>query len=181
MKLARIVPLLVLCACTSSKSNVPLEAPDLKFKKAFIVAAIKSSNRKEVEEHVAAELQRRRPYVQVIPSYEQFPNPSDVHHQELMMFLESHDVDLVITIVPFVEAALAKHQDSSDVARDDLGHYVDHMDAQPIVGRFGVQVVGWDVATKKPVYAKTSQVIVGTVDGPNGVTDFAVHTVTRDI
>ncbi len=181
MKLARIAPLLLLSACSTSKTDAPLEAPDVKFKKAFIVAAIPSDGRKDVEERVAAEVQRRRPYVQVIPSYAQFPNPDEVKQQELLSFVRNHDIDMIITIVPFAETVLTQHDDWSDVAQDDVGRYVEDMSAQSLVGRYGVQVVGWEVATRKPVYAKTSQVIVGSVQGPSGVADFAIQAVTRDI
>lgn len=181
MRLARFVPLLLLGACSSTKSSVPLEAPDVKFKKAFIVAAVGPEYRKDIEDRVGAEIQRRRPYVQVIPSFGQFPNPNDVGRNELASFLKSHDIDFVVTIVPFAETYAAKYDQWDDVAGHELGEYVEGMETQALVGRYGVQVVGWDVATKLPVYAKTRQVVVGEVSGPNGVVEFASDTVTRDI
>ncbi len=181
MRLARLIPLLLLGACSTTKSSVPLEAPDVRFKKAFIVAAVGPEYRKDIEDHVAAEIQRRRPYVQVIPSFDQFPNPNEVREHEFISFLKSHDIDLVVTIVPFAETYAAKYDEWDDVAESELGTYVEGMDTQALVGRYGVQVVGWDVATKHPVYAKTRQVMVGEVSGPNGVIEFTADTVTRDI
>lgn len=181
MRLARLIPLLLLGACSSTKSNVPLDAPDVKFKKAFIVAAVGPEYRKDIEDRVAAEIQRRRPAVQVIPSFGQFPNPEDVSRHELQSFLSSHNIDMVITIVPFAETYSAKYDQWDDVANQELGTYVEDMHTQALIGRFGVQVVGWEVATKRPVYAKTRQITVGEASGPNGVVEFAADTVTRDI
>ncbi len=63
----------------------------------------------------------------------------------------------------------------------EFGDYVEGLSPHTLLGRFGVQVVGWDVDTREPVYAKTSQILVGEVSGPDGITDFAVESVTQDI
>ena len=181
MKLARIVPLLLLGACSSTKSNVPLEAPNVKFNRAFIIAAMGPEYRKDVETRAAEEIQKRRPHVQVIPSYGPFPDPNEVSENEFKTFLKSRDIDFVVTIVPFAETAAARYDDWQDVAAEEVDHYVGDMKVQALVGRYGIQVVGWDVATKKPVYAKTRQIMIGEASGPNGVVNFAVDAVTRDI
>jgi hypothetical protein len=181
MRLARIVPLLLLGACSSSKSSVPLEAPNVKFNKALIIAAMGPEHRRDVETRAAEEIQKRRPHVQVIPSYGPFPDVNEVSETEFATFVKSRDIDMVVTIVPFAEAALTSHDGWDDVANDHVGHYVEDMKVQALVGRYGIQVVGWEVATKKPVYAKTRQTVFGEAAGPNGVVEFTVDAVTRDI
>jgi len=181
MKLARFVPLLLLGACSSSDEKVALEAPDVHFQKAAVMAAVAPENRKEIEDRVAAELERRRPGVQVITTWEAFPNLEEVSEVYLMNYLNRYGVDMLVTIVPFSETTNASYDEWSDVASDQMGGYVEDLDERVLLGRFGVQVVGWDVPTKQPVYAKTSQIMIGDVAGTDEVADFAVTTVTRDI
>ena len=146
-----------------------------------MLAAVEPGNRKEIEDLVAQELKRRRPDVEVITTFESFPDLDAVTDQRLMDYLNRYGVDMLLTIVPFAETRNASYDDWSDVANDELGAYVQDMEAQVLIGRFGVQVVGWDVPTKHPVYAKTSQILVGEVAGAEEVASFAVATVTRDI
>jgi len=181
MSCARIVALLLLGACSSSRDDIALEAPDVHFQKAAVLAAVAPEDRREIEDAVAAEIERRRPGVQAITTWEAFPNLEGVSERYLMNYLNRYGVDLLVTIVPFSETTNASYDEWSDVASDKLGGYVEDLNERVLLGRFGVQVVGWDVPTKQPVYAKTSQIMVGDVAGTDEVADFAVATVTRDL
>ena len=59
-----------------------------------------------------------------------------------------------------VESAAASH-DWPHVAGSDLMNYYDHLTPSALVGRIGIQVIGWDVRTKRAVYSKTSAIQVG--------------------
>jgi hypothetical protein len=183
MNLARFIPLpLLLAACSSPETEpVELEAPDVKFKKAAILAAVAPENRKEVEDFAVAEIKRRRPKASVIATWPKHPNLEAITEESFREFLEDEGIDLVVTIVPFVETVAAGYNELSDVAGEEIGLYVEDMRAHALAGRFGVQVVGWNVETKEPVYARTSQILVGEVAGPQGVAEFAVESVTRDL
>lgn len=178
MRLARLALLLLVAACASSKDRPPLEAPNVHFNKALIVAEVAPDKRSEVEGIVANEIQKRRPHVQVIQSAEQFSDFGRVTRQQFLAYLQAHEIDLVVTIKPFAELARPEYASWSKVSKNELGDHVEHIQPTALVGRFGVQVVGWDVATRRPVYSKTSQTLVGSSSGSQGVADFAVTSVT---
>jgi len=178
MRLARLAPLLLVAACASSKDRPPLEAPNVHFQRALIVAEVAQDKRAEVEGIVANEIQKRRPHVQVIQSADQFPDLEHLTREHFLAYLQSQAIDLVVTIKPFAELARAEYASWPKTSKTELGDHVEHIQPSVLVGRFGVQVVGWDVATKRPVYAKTSQTLVGSSAGPRGVADFAVTSVT---
>lgn len=178
---ARFAWLLLLGACSSPQPKVPLEAPDVHFKRAAVLAAISPENRKEIEDLVASELERRRPDVEASSTWEEFPDLGKISRQGLINYLQFHGIDMLVTIVPFSETISASYDDWSDVADDDLGVYVEDLTPQVLAGRFGVQVVGWNVPTREPVYAKTSQVMVADVAGVRGVADFTIVTVTHEL
>jgi hypothetical protein len=180
MKLSRFLPLLFLGACSSPQTDIPLEAPNVKFKKAAILAAVAPQHREEVENLVAAELERRRPESQAVATYGPLPDLDELTGQGLLNYLNYHSIDLLVTIVPFAETLSASYQ-WEDVASDEIGIYVEDLTPYVLAGRYGVQVVGWDVSSREPVYAKTSAIMVGETTGPAGVADFAATTVTRDI
>ena len=178
MRLARLAPLLLVAACASSKDRPPLEAPNVHFNRALIVAEVAEDKRAEVEGIVANEIQKRRPHVQLIQSVDQFSDFKKVTRDQFLAYLQSHEIDLVVTIKPFAELARAEYASWPKTSKTELGDHVEHIQPTALVGRFGVQVVGWDVATRRPVYAKTSQTLVGSSAGPRGVADFAVTSVT---
>ena len=180
MKLTALasLALLALAACQSKpKESVPLEAPNVHFKKAIVLAAVAEDKRKEVEDMVVAELLRRRPDTKVTPSYKQFPDLGKATHERFKAYVDTQDVDMVVTIVPFAEIVAARYADWNKEPHELVAYY-DDLSPAALVGRFGVQVVGWDVKTKRPVYAKTSEILVGEAVGVQGVTDFAVATVS---
>ena len=178
---ARLACLLLLGACSSPQPEVAREAPDVHFKRAAVLAAISPENRKQVEDLVAAEIERRRPDVSATSTWEEFPDLGRISTQGMLNYLQFHGIDLLVTIVPFSETISAGYDDWSDVAQDELGGYVGGLTPQVLAGRFGVQVVGWNVPTRAPVYAKTSEILIGDVAGPRGVADFAIATVTREL
>lgn len=184
MKFARIVPLCLLslaaCKTASTEQAVQLEAPDVHFRKAIIVAVTDNENRHAVEDAVAEEIHRRRPYTQIMTSYKAYPDLHKLTEERFQSYVYNHGIDIVVTIVPFAETVSAGYDDWTDVAGDELVPYVEKQPAGALVGRYGVQLVAWDVKTKRPVYAKTSQILVGELAGPNGVAEFAAATVTTE-
>lgn len=164
----------------ASHPNPPLEAPNVHFQKALVMAEAPLEKRREIERMVADEMQRRRPHVQVVLSSDQFPQLGQVSRENFLAYLQNYEIDLVMTITPFAEAVKMNYTDSL-ANKQELGQHV--MDARPnaMVGRYGVQVIGWDTKTRRPVYAKTSETLIGSASGPRGVADFAVTTVSRDI
>ena len=182
MNILRItaLSLALLGACTTpaKQSAPPLDAPNVVFKKAMVVAAFVPDQRQQIENLFATEIQRRRPAARVIASYQQFPEMGKTTENRFAAFLDTQAVDLVVTIEPFGEVMKTNFDDWSDIANVALGQYYGAMAPQELKGRIGVQVVGWDVKTKRPVYAKTSEILVGEAVGVQGVTDFAVTTVS---
>ena len=180
MKLVRSTLLLALGACSSPEPTLPPKAPGVYFTKAAVLAAVDSDNRREVEDIVANEIHLRRPEVELISTWEQFPELAGLTEQRVIEDLQRQRVDLLVTIVPFSEEKRARYDDWSDVASDTLGTYVERLDAQSLRGTAGVQVVAWDVATRAPVYAETTELLVDEIAAPRDVIDFTVGTVTRD-
>jgi len=187
MKLAALAPLLLVSAplavssgCASSHQSAPLEAPNVHFQKALVMAEAPLEKRRQIERMVADEMQRRRPHVQVVLSSDQFPQLGQVSRENFLAYLQNYEIDLVMTITPFAEAVKMEYTDAR-ASQEELGKHV--MDARPnaMVGRFGVQVIGWDTKTRRPVYSKTSETLIGSASGPRGVADFAVTTVSRDL
>ncbi len=186
MKLTVVAPLLLVSAGLAAASGCAshptpaLEAPNVHFQKALVMAEAPLEKRREIEKMVATEMQRRRPHVQVVLSSDQFPQLGAVSRESFLAYLQNYEIDLVMTITPFAEAVKMDYSDTK-ASRQELGQHV--MDARPnaMVGRYGVQVIGWDTKTRKPVYSKTSETLIGSASGPRGVADFAVTTVSRDL
>ncbi len=167
------------CASTEKEQPAPLEAADVRFERAVVLAAFPARSRRDVEDIAVAELERRRPNAQVLASWKEFPDVESVTGESFRDYLVENDIDFVVTIVPFAETITASYDDWSDEAADELDDFVEQVNAGALAGRFGLEVVGWDVATRAPVCSRTSQFLVGDVAGPNGVAEFAVATVTR--
>jgi hypothetical protein len=185
MKLSVITPLLVSAGlafasgCASHKSP-PLEAPNVHFQKALVMAEAPLEKRREIERMVADEMQRRRPHVQVVLSSDQFPQLGQVTRENFLAYLQNYEIDLVMTITPFAEAVKMSYTDTAAM-KEELGQHIVDARANAMIGRYGVQVIGWDTKTRRPVYSKTSETLIGSASGPRGVADFAVTTVSRDL
>src|SRR5262249_38114775 len=153
-------------ACASSHESAPLEAPNVHFQKALVMAEAPLEKRREIERMVADEMQRRRPHVQVVLSSDQFPDIEHVSRENFLAYLQNYEIDLVMTITPFAEAVSQSYGQWTAIKDEELGEHVVRAQAHSMVGRYGVQVVGWDTKTRKPVYAKKSETLMGASAGP---------------
>src|SRR5262245_41234347 len=104
MKIAAVAPLLLLSAslgglvsslpgCASSHESAPLEAPNVHFQKALVMAEAPLEKRREIERMVADEMQRRRPHVQVVLSSDQFPDIEHVSRENFLAYLQNYEID----------------------------------------------------------------------------------------
>jgi len=170
-----------LSGCATSHESAPLEAPNVHFQKALVMAEAPLEKRKEIERMVADEMQRRRPHVQVVLSSDQFPDIEHVSRENFLAYLQNYEIDLVMTITPFAEVMSQRYGQWTAIKNEELGEHVVHAQAATMTGRYGVQVIGWDTKTRKPVYAKKSETLLGASASPQGVATFAVTTVSREM